>query len=260
MKDLEDVKLYLMDMDGTVYVGDEPIPGAMDALVTLKEKGRKVLFLTNNSSKTAEAYVAKLEKMGYAATESDVFSSGEATIDFLLKERKGKKIYLLANAAVYKQFEDAGVPLAEEGADIVVLCFDTELTYQKLVTACNYLQEGKEYIASHPDFNCPANPYPVPDVGSMIELIKGTTGRVPDLIVGKPYSVMAKCVAERFGLKPSEIAMVGDRLYTDIMFAVNNGMKSILVLTGETSKEMLDASDVRPTVVLDTFSDVLSHV
>ena len=260
MKDLENVKLYLMDMDGTVYVGDEPIPGAMAALEELKRRGRKVLFLTNNSSKTASAYVEKLKRMGYDATEDDVYSSGEATIDFLLTERKGKKVYLLANSAVYKQFKDAGVPLAEEGADIVVVCFDTELTYQKLVTACNYLQEGKEYIASHPDFNCPANPYPVPDVGSFIELIKGTTGRTPDVIVGKPYSVMAKSVARRFGLKEEEIAMVGDRLYTDIMFAVNNGMKSILVLTGETSKEMLDASDVTPDVVLDTFSDVLSRV
>ena len=260
MKELENVKLFLMDMDGTVYVGDEPIPGAMTALEELKRQGRKVLFLTNNSSKTAEAYVEKLKKMDYEATESDVYSSGEATIDFLLTERAGKKVFLLANRAVYKQFEDAGVPLVTEGADIVVLCFDTELTYQKLVIACDYLQEGKEYIASHPDFNCPANPFPVPDVGSFIELIKGTTGRTPDLIVGKPYAVMAKNVARRFGLKPEEIAMVGDRLYTDIMFAVNNGMKSVLVLTGETTCEMLEASDVRPDVVLETFADVLSHV
>ena len=260
MKDLENVKLFLMDMDGTVYVGDEPIAGAMEALEELKKRGKKVLFLTNNSSQTASAYVEKLKKMGYAATENDIYSSGEATIDFLLNERKGKKVFLLANSAVYKQFEEAGVPLAEEGVDLVVLCFDPELTYRKLVIACNYLQEGKEFIASHPDFNCPANPYPVPDVGSFLALIKGTTGRSPDLIVGKPYSVMAENVGRRFGLKAEEIAMVGDRLYTDIMFAINNGMKSVLVLTGETSREMLDASDVRPDVVLETFSDVLSRV
>lgn len=249
-----------MDMDGTVYVGERPIPGAMEALTELKKRGKKVLFLTNNSSKTPSAYVEKLKRMGYDATAADVYSSGEATIRFLLEERKGKKVCLLANSAVYESFEKAGVPLAEEGADLVVVCFDTELTYEKLVRACNYIQEGKEYIVSHPDLNCPANPYPIPDVGSFMALIKGVTGRDPDLVIGKPYGVMAKHIAERFSLSPSEIAMVGDRLYTDVLFALNNGMTGILVLTGETSRETLDASSVRPDLVLETFSDVLTLV
>lgn len=260
MKELEKVKLFLMDMDGTVYVGDRKIAGAFEALEEIKRRGRKVLFLTNNSSKTSEKYVEKLSSMGYEAREEDIFSSGDATIRFLLEERKGKRVRLLANASVYERFCKAGVPLVTEDADLVLVCFDTELDYAKLTLACNDLFAGKEYIVSHPDFVCPANPYPVPDVGSFMALIKAVTGREPDLIVGKPYPLMAKYIAKDFGLKPEEIAMCGDRLYTDIKFAVNNGMKSILVLTGETDRAALAASDVTPDLVLDTFSEVLSHL
>jgi len=259
-KNLSDVKLFLMDMDGTVYVGDDKIAGAFEALEEIKRRGRKVLFLTNNSSKTAENYVEKLSRMGYPATEKDIFSSGEATIRFLLRERAGKKVLLLANAAVTEQFRKAGVPLAEENADLVLVCFDTELDYRKLTIACNHLFEGKEYIVSHPDFVCPANPYPIPDVGSFMALIRAVTGREPDLIVGKPYELMARYVAEDYGLRPEEIAMCGDRLYTDIKFATNNGMKSILVLTGETTREDLAASDAEPDLVLETFADVLRYL
>ena len=260
MKGIENIKLFLMDMDGTVYVGDRKIEGAFEALETLKKQGKKVLFLTNNSSKTASAYVKKLAAMGYPATEADVYSSGEATIRFLLEERKGKKVLLLANSDVYKQFEEAGVPLVSENADLVVVCFDTELTYAKLTAACNHLFEGKEYIVSHPDFVCPASPHSVPDVGSFMALIEAVTGRRPDLIIGKPYGTMARYIMERYGLQGDEIAMCGDRLYTDIRFATDNGLKSILVMTGETTKEMLSASDIRPDYVLDTFSDVLKYL
>lgn len=260
MKDCKDIKLFLMDMDGTVYVGDRKIAGAFEALETLKSLGKKVLFLTNNSSKTSADYVRKLSLMGYPATEKDIFSSGDATIRFLKEERPGKKVLLLANSAVYEKFAAAGIPLATEDADLVLVCFDTELTYRKLTAACDLLFEGKEYIVSHPDFVCPANPYPVPDVGSFMALIRAVTGRDPDLVIGKPYETMAKYIVAEYGLCPEEIAMCGDRLYTDIRFAANNGMKSILVLTGETTKEDLAASDVRPDLVLDTFSDVLKHL
>ena len=259
-RELEKVKLFLMDMDGTVYVGDRKIEGAFEALEEIKRRGRQVLFLTNNSSKTAEKYVEKLSKMGYPATEKDIFSSGEATIRFLLKERAGKKVLLLANASVTERFRKAGVPLVTDDADLVLICFDTELDYKKLTLACNHLFAGKEYIVSHPDLVCPAEPYPVPDVGSFMALVKTVTGRDPDLIVGKPYGLMAKYIAEDYGLAPEEIAMCGDRLYTDIRFATDNGMKSILVLTGETTREDLAASGACPDLVLNTFSEVLSHL
>lgn len=260
MKDLKNVKLFLMDMDGTVYIGDKKIEGAFEALEELRRHGRKVLFLTNNSSKTAADYVKKLSSMGYPATEKDIFSSGEATIRFLQENRPSKKVLLLANSAVYKQFQEAGINLVKEGADLVLVCFDTELDYKKLTAACNHLFEGKEYIVSHPDLVCPANPHSIPDVGSFMALIKAVTGRDPDLIIGKPYKTMAEYVAKDFGLCPDEIAMVGDRLYTDIKFATNNGMTGILVLTGETTLADLAKSDVKPDCVLDTFHDVLDRI
>ena len=257
MSDVKNIKLFLMDMDGTVYIGDKKIEGAFEALEELKRRGKKVLFLTNNSSKTAVDYVKKLSSMGYPATEKDIFSSGEATIRFLQENRQGKKVLLLANSAVYKQFEEAGINLVKEDADLVLVCFDTELDYKKLTAACNCLFEGKEYIVSHPDLVCPANPHSIPDVGSFMALIKAVTGRDPDLVIGKPYKTMAEYVAKDFGLRPDEIAMVGDRLYTDIKFATDNGMTSILVLTGETTLPDLEKSDVKPDVVLGTFKDVL---
>ena len=257
MENLKHIKLFLMDMDGTVYVGDKKIAGAFEALETIRQGGRKVLFLTNNSSKTAADYVKKLSSMGYPATQDDIFSSGEATIRWLKENRQGKEVLLLANSAVYKQFEEAGIPLVKEGGDLVLVCFDTELNYQKLTAACNAIFEGKEYVVTHPDFVCPANPHSIPDVGSFMALIKAVTGKEPDLIIGKPYKTMAEYIAKDFGLKPEEIAMCGDRLYTDIKFAVDNGMASILVMTGETTKEMLDQSSTRPDVLLNTFSDVL---
>ena len=257
MSDVKNIKLFLMDMDGTVYIGDKKIEGAFEALEELKRRGKKVLFLTNNSSKTAVDYVKKLSLMGYPATEKDIFSSGEATIRFLRENRQGKKVLLLANSAVYKQFKEAGINLVKEDADLVLICFDTELDYKKLTAACNCLFEGKEYIVSHPDLVCPANPHSIPDVGSFMALIKAVTGREPDLVIGKPYKTMAEYVAKDFGLRPDEIAMVGDRLYTDIKFATDNGMTSILVLTGETTLPDLEKSDVKPDVVLGTFKDVL---
>lgn len=258
MSDVKDIKLFLMDMDGTVYIGDKKIEGALEALEELKRRGKKVLFLTNNSSKTAVDYVKKLSSMGYPATEKDIFSSGEATIRFLQEKRQGKKVLLLANSAVYKQFQEAGIRLVKEDADLVLVCFDTELDYQKLTAACNCLFEGKEYIVSHPDLVCPANPHSIPDVGSFMALIKAVTGRDPDLVIGKPYKTMAEYVAKDFGLRPDEIAMVGDRLYTDIKFATDNGMTGILVLTGETTLPDLEKSNVKPDIVLDTFKDVLN--
>ena len=257
MKDIKKVKLFLMDMDGTVYVGSEKIEGAFEALDEIRRGGRKVVFLTNNSSRTPSAYVEKLSKMGYSATEKDIFSSGEASIRFLKEKRQGKKVLLLANSAVYKQFEEAGIPLVKEGADIVLVCFDTELDYDKLTRACNHLFEGKEYIVSHPDLVCPANPHSIPDVGSFMALIRAVTGREPDLIIGKPHKTMAEYIEKDYGLRPEEIAMVGDRLYTDIKFAVNNGMQGVLVLTGDTTREDLAKSEVKPDLVLDTFKDVL---
>ena len=158
MKDLKDIKCYLLDMDGTIYLGNELIDGAKEFLEKLKEKNIRYIFLTNNSSKNKDKYVEKLNKLGIEAHREDVFSSGEATTIYLSKKKKGAKVFLLGTKDLEDEFEKAGFELVRErnkDIDFVVLGFDTTLTYEKLWIACEYIANGVEYIATHPDFNCP---------------------------------------------------------------------------------------------------------
>lgn len=259
--DLSNIKLFLMDMDGTVYIGDNKIPGAFESLETLRKAGKRICFLTNNSSRAQKTYIEKLKRVyDFTADENEVYTSAMATCEFLKNKHYGKKVFILAPPDVKKEFEDFGINVVEDDPDIVLVCFDTTLTYDKLYKACKFIYQGKYYVASHPDNFCPAPDGPMPDMGGFIACIEKTVGKLPDVIVGKPYSEMAEAVQSKFGLKKEEIAMVGDRLYTDIRFGTDNGFTSILVLTGETDREMLEQSSFKPTVVLDTFSDVLDLV
>lgn len=259
--DLTKIKLFLMDMDGTVYLGNNKIEGAFEALDALRQMGKKICFLTNNSSRANSTYVAKLKNVyGFDASSEEVYTSGQATCEFLKNKHKDEKVFLLANEDVRREFIENGIPLDEENPDIVLVCFDTSLTYERLYKACKFINQGKLYVATHPDNFCPAPECPMPDVGSFIAMIEKTLGKTPDVIVGKPYNEMAEAVQAKFGMAKEEIAMVGDRLYTDIRFGVDNGFTSILVLTGETTKDMLEKSSIRPTVVLNTFADVLKFM
>lgn len=259
-KDINNIKLFLMDMDGTVYLGDRLIEGAFETLETLRKKGINICFFTNNSSNSHKAYIKKLAKMGFTINDREIMTSGQVTAEYILREHKGKKVFLVGTDALYDEMKSYGVPLSYDDADIVVIGFDTTLSYDRLYRACRYLLEGKFYIATHPDFVCPAPLGDMPDVGSFIMMIEGATGRKPDIICGKPYEMSALSVEKRFNLKADEIAMVGDRLYTDIKFGINNGFMSILVLTGESDREMLARSGLKPDLVLDTFKDVLKLI
>ena len=258
---IKEVKLFLMDMDGTVYLGNNPIAGAFEALEYIRSHGRKICFLTNNSSRANITYREKLARVfNFTANENEVYTSAQATCTFLKNKHNGKKIFLLSPPDVRREFEEFGIPLDDEDPDIVVLCFDTTLTYEKLYKACKFINQGKLYVATHPDNFCPDPVCPMPDVGGFIAIIEKTLGVMPDVIIGKPYEEMANAVESKFGLRKEEIAMVGDRLYTDIKFGVNNGFKSILVMTGETDEKMLAESDIKPTLVLPSFGEVLKFL
>ena len=258
---LDKIKLFLMDMDGTVYLGNNKIEGAFEALETLRKMGKRICFLTNNSSRANSTYVEKLKRVyDFSASSDEVYTSAQATCEFLKNKHKGETVFLLAPPDVRAEFIENGIPLEEENPDIVLICFDTTLTYDRLYKACKFINQGKLYVTTHPDNFCPAPECPMPDVGAFIAMIEKTLGKTPDVIVGKPYIEMAEAVQAKFGLAKEEIAMVGDRLYTDIRFGVDNGFTSILVMTGETTKEMLDESTIRPTVVLNTFAEVLNYV
>lgn len=263
-EELKQIKLFLMDMDGTVYLGPQKIPGAFEALETLRNNGRQVCFLTNNSSRSQDQYVEHLARYGFQADSDEVYTSGLATCGYLRKYYPDKRVYALATPRVREEMRRQGVRVIEgeptdvaEYPDVVVVAFDTTLTYDRLYAACRYINAGAVYVATHPDNFCPALECNMPDMGGFIAMIEKTLDRLPDVIIGKPYAPMAEAVSEKFGLAPHQIAMVGDRLYTDIRFGVDNGFAGILVMTGETTPDMLAASPIKPTLVLDTFADIL---
>ena len=262
--ELAQIKLFLMDMDGTVYLGPQKIPGAFEALETLRRHGRRICFLTNNSSRSQDQYVEHIRRYDFEASPEEVYTSAMATCGYLNKRYPHAPTYVLAPPRVRAEMRRMGVNVLEgEPSDpaqypaVVVVAFDTTLTYDRLYAACRYIHAGAVYVATHPDNFCPALECNMPDMGGFIALIEKTLDRLPDVIVGKPYAPMAEAVGEKFGLLPREIAMVGDRLYTDIRFGVDNGFAGILVMTGETTPAMLEASPIRPTLVLDTFADIL---
>lgn len=250
----EKVKCFLLDMDGTIYLDNEVIDGAIDAVNRMREKG-KVIFLTNNSSRSKDAYVERLCSLGFKATESEVFTSGNATAEYLNTYYAGKKIFLFGTESLKSEFISAGITVTDERPDLIVLAFDTTFNYDRLELMCNYVHEGVPYIATHPDDNCPTARGYKPDVGSFIALIEKSTGVSPLLICGKPFRPIGESVERMLGLKSEEIAMVGDRLTTDIKFGINNGFVSVFVLTGEGTIEQAHSLGLEPSVVLNSIAE-----
>ena len=251
---LKNVKAVLFDLDGTVYIDGALIGSAERTLSILREKGITVGFLTNNSSCTDRDYEIKLKNLG-VMKEGDFFcSSLTAAAEYLKTEFAGKKFFPVATERVTEYLAEAGTPLADadsaDEADGVLLAFDKELTYRKIETANRLIVKGAAYIATHPDKVCPAKDCSVPDVGSFIEMLKSSSGRMPDVIIGKPYPYMARIAAEKLNVAADEMLMVGDRLYTDIAFGVNSGLRTALVLSGETTEEDYRKSNIKADLVL----------
>ena len=260
MKNLKAKTAYLLDMDGTIYLGDELIDGSKEFLETIKKEGKRYIFLTNNSSKSKEAYVNKLNNLGIQASEEEVFTSGEATTMYLKKEKEGAKVYLLGTKALEEEFIREGFVLEKErhkNVDYIVLGFDTTLTYEKLWAACEYISEGVEYIATHPDFNCPLpNDKFMPDAGAMAAFIEASTGKTPK-VIGKPNKEVVESIASKYGLRKEDMVMVGDRLYTDIKTGENAGIASVLVYSGETKEEDYRTSVIRADYVFRSVKDMI---
>ena len=256
---LRETEYFLLDMDGTLYIGDELIGNMPQTLSFLREKGKKIVYLTNNSSKDAEEYREKLGRLSLWGEGDIVYSSGEATAEYLLTNFPDKKVYLVGTDALKKEFSARGVLLVDEDPDICVLAYDTTLTYRKLCDLTRFLFGGAYYIATHPDVNCPAPGAFVPDVGSFIELIAASTGRRPDFIVGKPFTGMGENLERKFSAPKEKFMMAGDRMHTDIRFGNSCGFHSLLVLSGETTKETMGNYPDRPEFVLNDFNEVVRY-
>lgn len=253
-------KVFLLDMDGTVYFDETPIGDMKNTLGILRKNSKKIVFLTNNSSKTQEEYVDKLKKIGLWEEGDYVYTSAMATCEYLKRYRGGQRVYLVATDEVKKSFEEVGITLAESSPDVCVLAYDTTLTFEKLKKINKFIVEGAFYIATHPDDVCPSKDVFPPDVGSFISLLKTSSGRTPDLICGKPYPVMAEGIMKKTGVNLNEMMMVGDRLHTDILFGLNSGIHTLLVLSGETTREMLENSTTKPENVLTSLNEIVNYL
>lgn len=257
MKPLKDVRLFLLDMDGTFYLGDRIIDGALDFIARVRETGRDFLFLTNNSSHNADFYVQKLARMGLTIGRERVLTSGEATCEKLRELYPGARCFVLGNEFLLEEFREAGITVDMERPDVVVVGFDTTLTYDKMRAVCNFVRAGLPYVATHPDFNCPTETGFMPDIGAIMAFIEASTGRRADIIIGKPHTGIVDAVLKRTRLPVTALAMVGDRLYTDIETGLRCGMTSILVMSGETTPELLAASPTVPDLKFGSLRDMI---
>lgn len=257
---LSRVRCFLLDMDGTFYLGSRVIEGSLDFLDALERTGRTARFLTNNSSRSASVYAQRLAGMGVPQKYCDVISSAHAAAHYCLREFPGKKCYLLGNPALQEEMRSMGLDLTEENADYVLVGFDTTLDYAKMCRVCDYIREGKPYIATHPDFNCPTETGYIPDMGAIMAFIEASTGRKADVILGKPYRGIVDEALERTGFTLDEMAMVGDRLYTDVATGVRHGMTGILVLSGEATMADVEKSEVVPDLIFGRLSDMIPYL
>jgi 4-nitrophenyl phosphatase len=252
---LTNIRLFLLDMDGTFYLGDTLLPGALEFIDLLRARDTQYLFLTNNSSKHRGQYAAKLRRLGLDITEDKIFTSGEATAIYLNKIKPGAKIYLVGTPALEDEFRSHGFKLVETDPDYAVLGFDTTLTYAKLWRLCDLARAGAPYIATHPDFNCPIEGGFMPDIGAMMAFVEASTGRRPDVVIGKPNRPIIEAVMEKTGLPVEQIGMVGDRLYTDIALGAT-GVVTVLVLSGETRPEDLPGAEHQPDFIMQDLAEL----
>lgn len=257
MERLRDAELFLLDMDGTLYLGDEVIDGAVAFLETLRDTGKQFLYLTNNSSRAGSDYVARMRELGFPCEAETVFTSGMATAQYLQERFPDETVYPVGPAAFCRELESFGVNLSDgETAAAVVVGFDRELDYGKLETAVDLLRHGAAFIATNPDLVCPMpGGKAIPDCGSICALLTAATDRQP-YYIGKPNRNMIDLLSKRYNIPNAKIVTVGDRLYTDIAIARNAGSVSVCVLSGETTREMIATSPAQPDYVFDSVADL----
>lgn len=257
---VQKIKLYLFDMDGTLYLGDRLYDFTSELLDMIKKTGGTYLFMTNNSSKSVDAYVKKLEKFGIYATKDDFMTSSQATAYYLHKYHEGKKLYVCGTESLKEELRLEGFSVTSnlDEVECIVMGFDTELTFQKLhdVSYLLLTQPDLPYIATNPDLVCPTEFGSVPDCGSVCIGIKNATGKEP-IVIGKPSPLMPQLAMDKLGICQEEACVVGDRIYTDIKSGLNAGITGILVMSGETTPEILATSEDKPHLVLSDAGEIL---
>ena len=257
---IQNMKLYLFDMDGTLYLGSRLYDFTIELLQEIRRTGGKYLFITNNSSKSVADYVKKLAGFGIEATRDDFMTSSQATAYYLHKYHKGQRLYVCGTESLKEELRGEGFTVTTniDEVDCIVMGFDTELTFQKLHDVSYMLLTRPElpYIATNPDLVCPTEFGSVPDCGSVCGMIYNATGKKP-IVIGKPSALMPELAMDKLGISKEETCVVGDRIYTDVKSGLNAGCVGILVMSGETTYEILAQSPDKPHLVLESAREIL---
>lgn len=260
MARLRKIRHVALDMDGTIYMGMTLFPYTKSFLAQLRELGITYSFLTNNPSTSIADYLRKLQGMGIEATHEEMYSTALATIDYIKRNYpEARRLFLLGTPSMISEFEKAGfesvADSAEERPDVVVVAFDKTLEYARLGRAAWWVAQGLPYIATNPDKVCPTDqPTILIDCGSICKCIEHATSRQPDIVLGKPDPNMLSGVQERYGVRADEVAMVGDRIYTDVQMAFNAGAFGVLVLSGETTLEIEAEAPRKPDLTAQSIA------
>ena len=259
MERLRNCKLFLFDMDGTLYLGSRLFDFTQELLLTIRETGGRYMFMTNNSSKSVCDYIKKLAALGIEAEYDDFMTSSQATAYYLQKHYAGKVLYVSGTQSLKEELMKEGFEITDDTqrAEVIVSGFDTELTFQKLHDVSKMLCTREiPYIATNPDYVCPTEFGSVPDCGSVSDMLYNVSGKRP-LFIGKPSALMPTLAMEKWGIRPEQTVVIGDRIYTDIKSGLNAGALTALVMSGETTEEILNASADKPHLVLQDCSEII---
>lgn len=251
-------KLFLFDMDGTIYEEEKLFDGTLQLLNQIKVNGGKYVFITNNSSKSVKDYIKKVQHLGIECDESNFFTSAQATILYINKHFPNVKIYCQGTKSLVNELKDAGLNITEDvekDIGLILVGFDTELTSEKIRKTCFLLQRDIPYLATNPDLVCPVSFGFIPDCGSICQMIENATFRKP-IFIGKPEPTMVNIVRNKYEVSLAETVVIGDRLYTDISAGLNASVTSVCVLTGETKVSDIEQGDIKPTYTFKSVKDI----
>lgn len=250
---------YIFDLDGTVYLGDALLPSAGETITRLREMGKRTVFLSNNPTRTREAYAAKLTKLGLTTPETDVINSSYVMVDFLKRRMPDAKLFVVGEQSLCNELKRAGFELTDEAlqVDAVIASFDRTFVYHKLQVAFDAIGNGARFFATNADRYCPVPGGGEPDAAAMIAAIEACTNTQIEAVVGKPSKYMAEAILGLLGMSTEQCVMTGDRLETDVLMGLDAGMSGALTLTGATDEAALAATDIKPTYILQQLADLL---
>lgn len=253
-------KGFIFDLDGTVYLSERLIPGADGVIRLLRERGGKVVFLSNKAIQTRENYAAKLTRLGIPTAPEEVINSSFVMTRYLTKRAPGARVFAIGETPFVEELQRAGFKISEDPAQIewVIASFDRTFDYRKLCIACEALKRGARFVATNPDRTCPVEGGELPDCAGVIAHLEAVTLRKVEAIVGKPSPFTIEATLEILGHPTTECILVGDRIETDIRMGKESGMKTALVMTGVTDEKTLEASPVRPDYVLKSIADLVT--